>query len=103
MKTHAHDRINDIISNNALIVKAFEDGARAALRRHRQAGVPVVVSKHSKMIVVQVEELILEKKHRGFCIPKKTNQGRIRRKKMSAGRRELVKRTHLHVESIERA
>lgn len=97
---NVHDRINNIISNNALIVKAIQDGARDALHKHRQAGIPVVVSKNGKMLVVNVEELVQEKKHHGVCIPEKANPGRIRRKKMFSGRREPVKKLQLHIASI---
>ena len=87
--THVHDRINHVISNTDLIVKAIQDGARAALNRHRQAGVPVVVSKYGKMLVVQVEDLLPEKKHHGACIPEKVKHRGIRRNKQLARKRNL--------------
>lgn len=99
--THVHDRIDHVISNTDLIVKAIQDGARAALNRHRQAGVPVVVSKNGKMVVVQVEDLVNEKKHHGAHILDKANQRRIRRKKLLTKNKNLVKGSQLHMESIE--
>ncbi|MDR1080112.1 MAG: hypothetical protein LBQ79_03930 [Deltaproteobacteria bacterium] len=57
MPVRKHVNINETIRNNDLITEAIRRGAREAMRRHIQAGVPMVSCEEGKVVEITPEEL----------------------------------------------
>ena len=51
------DRIEEVIADRDRISLALAEGVRDALKRHKQAGNPVVVMKDGKMVWLKPEEI----------------------------------------------
>lgn len=57
MADHYRDRIEEAIADLEKITEALATGAREALKRHKQAGNPVVVWRDGKMVWIKPEEI----------------------------------------------
>lgn len=57
MAAHYRDRIEEAIADRDKITEALATGVREALKRHKQAGNPVVVWRDGKMTWIKPEEI----------------------------------------------
>ncbi|MDK9719232.1 MAG: hypothetical protein OEL57_15210 [Trichlorobacter sp.] len=57
MAAQYKDRIEEVIADRDRISLALAEGVRDALKRHKQAGNPVVVMKGGKMVWLKPEEI----------------------------------------------
>lgn len=57
MAVQYKDRIEEVIADRDRISLALAEGVRDALKRHKQAGNPVVVMKGGKMVWLKPEEI----------------------------------------------
>jgi phosphoglycolate phosphatase-like HAD superfamily hydrolase len=57
MAAQYKDRIEEVIADRDRISLALAEGVRDALKRHKQAGNPVVVMKDGKMVWLKPEEI----------------------------------------------
>jgi len=51
------DRIEEALADREKILKAIETGVREALKKHKQAGNPVVVWRDGKMVWLKPEDI----------------------------------------------
>jgi hypothetical protein len=51
------DKIEEALADREKILKAIETGVREALKKHKQAGNPVVVWRDGKMVWLKPEEI----------------------------------------------
>ena len=51
------DKIDEALADRNRITQALADGAREALKKHKQAGNPVVVWRDGKMVWLKPEEI----------------------------------------------
>ena len=49
--------ITEILSDPTVVVQALDDAVQDAVRRHKQMGLPMVVSRDGKVVWVAPEEL----------------------------------------------
>ena len=57
MVAHYRDKIEEAIADREKITDALASGVREALKRHKQAGNPVVVWRDGKMTWIKPEEI----------------------------------------------
>ena len=57
MVAHYNDKIDEALAGRDMITKSLQSGVRDALKRHKQAGNPIVVMKDGKMVWVAPEEI----------------------------------------------
>jgi len=51
------DKIDEVLADRERITQALADGVREALKKHKQAGNPVVVWRDGKMVWLKPEEI----------------------------------------------
>ena len=54
------DRIEEVLADHDRVALALAEGVKEALKRHKQAGNPIVVMQHGKMVWVKPEEIQTE-------------------------------------------
>lgn len=57
MTAQLQDKIEEVIADRDRIALALAEGVEDALRRHKQAGNPIVVMKDGKMVWLKPEEI----------------------------------------------
>jgi len=57
MKLKTEKSIDDIFEEGTLIDEALKQGVREALRKHKQAGNPIVIWKDGKAVWLKPEEI----------------------------------------------
>lgn len=57
MTAQYKDKIEEVISDRERISQALAEGVKDALKRHKQAGNPVVVMKEGQMVWLKPEEI----------------------------------------------
>ena len=57
MGAQYRDRIEEALADREKILKAIETGVREALKKHKQAGNPVVVWRDGKMVWLKPEDI----------------------------------------------
>lgn len=57
MGAQYRDKIEEALADREKILKAIETGVREALKKHKQAGNPVVVWRDGKMVWLKPEEI----------------------------------------------
>lgn len=57
MVAHYNDKIDEALADRDMITKALQSGVRDALKRHKQAGNPIVVMRDGKMVWVTPEDI----------------------------------------------
>ena len=57
MTAQYKDKIDEVISDRERIIQAVTEGVKDALKRHKQAGNPVVVMKEGQMVWLKPEEI----------------------------------------------
>jgi hypothetical protein len=57
MVAHYNDTIDKAFADQDKITKALQTGVREALKRHKQAGNPIVVMKDGQMVWLKPEEI----------------------------------------------
>lgn len=57
MGAQYRDKIEEALADREKILKAVETGVREALKKHKQAGNPVVVWRDGKMVWLKPEEI----------------------------------------------
>lgn len=59
MKAAQHDHIEEMLADKERIKAAVENAVREAIRKHKQAGNPIVAMKDGKMVWLQPDEIEL--------------------------------------------
>lgn len=54
------DRIEEVLADHDRVALALAEGVKEALKRHKQAGNPIVVMQDGKMVWVKPEEIQTE-------------------------------------------
>lgn len=57
MGAQYRDKIDEALADREKITQALADGVREALKKHKQAGNPVVVWRDGKMVWLKPEEI----------------------------------------------
>lgn len=57
MGAQYRDKIDEALADRERITQALADGVREALKKHKQAGNPVVVWRDGKMVWLKPEEI----------------------------------------------
>ena len=57
MGAQYRDKIDEVLADRERITQALADGVREALKKHKQAGNPVVVWRDGKMVWLKPEEI----------------------------------------------
>ena len=73
--------VNRIMSEGKLVDRALRAGVRQALLRHEQLGVPIVVWRDGRVVVVQPDQI------RGILARSRTRKGRRSRRPLRASSR----------------
>lgn len=57
MAAHYNDKIDEALADGDRITRALQAGVREALKRHKQAGNPIVVMKDGQMVLLKPEDI----------------------------------------------
>lgn len=57
MTAQFKDKIDEVITDRERIIQSVTEGVKDALKRHKQAGNPVVVMKEGQMVWLKPEEI----------------------------------------------